>query len=50
MDRGGVSRNDQTQDEVIMDKDKRLSRMEWLALALVVGGMILPLVPYAVLG
>lgn len=27
-----------------------LSRMEWLALVLAIGGMIVPLVPYAVLG
>lgn len=33
-----------------MRKDSALSRLEWIALALVVGGMIGPLVPYAVFG
>ena len=33
-----------------MRNNIRLSRMEWLALVLGIGGMIVPLIPYAVMG
>ena len=33
-----------------MDKSTRLQRLEWIALALIVGSMIVPLVPYALAG
>jgi len=33
-----------------MDQNAKLQRLEWVAIALIVGSMIVPLVPYALAG